>query len=182
MNRNLLLLPLLLAGACTNAASAQPKSAAVAMLPDRTLHCVVGHAIGLDATKWQTVGEVKHEGAFPLSLHLPAIPKHVGPPPDPTADPEPVDPATRISADPAGIASDIDYPLYRVVDLWPERVEIAGQITGQPYMRLIIVSEIDAKAGTANIFTTRARDAGSIDLESVYQGGCSIESAPPSKP
>ncbi len=175
MNRSILLLPLLLAGACTNAATSRPGSVPVAMLPERALHCVVGHAIGLDARKWQAVAEIQHEGAFPLTLHLPAIPKHVGPPPEPTDDPEPVNPATRVSDDPAGIATDLAYPLYRVVDLWPERVEIAGKVTGQDYMRLIIVSEIDEKAGIANFFTTRAMDAGSLDLQTVYQGSCRIE-------
>jgi hypothetical protein len=181
MNRTLLLLPLLLVGACTNAATARPNKAVAAMLPDRALHCVVGHAIGLDARKWQTTDEIQYEGAFPLTLHLPAIPRHVGPPPEPTDDPEPVNPATRVTDDPAGIATDLAYPLYRVVDLWPERVEIAGKVTGQDYLRVIIVSDIDLKAGTARLFTTRAMDAGSLDLQTVYQGSCRIVAGAPSK-
>ncbi len=48
-----------------------------------------------------------YEGAHPFVLHLPAVPAWQGPPPEPTADPEPVDPATRVLSDPDGIAADM---------------------------------------------------------------------------
>ncbi len=172
------LLPIALLGACANPVAGRPQPAAVAdILPERTLHCTVGRATNLDAKQWQTVDQIRHEGAFAFALRLPAAPRHVGPAPDPSDDPEPVNPETRIIEDPANIAADIAYPLVRVADLWPERVEMVGRADGQDYQRLIIVSEIDPKAGTANIFTTRAKDAASLDLQHVYQGGCRIETA-----
>lgn len=177
--RNLtLLLPFALLGACAAPSAALPSQpAAPDMLPERTLRCTVGRATNLDPRQWQTVDQIQREGAFPFVLRLPAAPRHVGPPPEPSDDPAPVDPATRVIEDPQGIAADIAYPLFRAVDLWPERVEIAGRVEGQDYMRLIIASEIDPQAGTANIFITRAKDAASLDLQQVYQGPCRIETA-----
>jgi hypothetical protein len=55
---------------------------------------------------------------------------------------------------------------------------MVGQIKDAPFSRLIILSEIDERKGTANLFMTRAADAGSLDLANVYQGGCSIRSEP----
>jgi len=182
MRASILLLPVVLLGACAGSATALPGAPAAAdMLPARTLHCTVGRATNLDPGQWQTLGEVRHDGAHPFVLRLPAAPRHVGQPPDPGDAPAPVDPETRVMSDPRGIAADITYPLLRVVDLWPDRVEIAGRADAEGYMRVIIVSEIDAAAGTANIFTTRARDAASLDLTQVYQGGCRIETAPPAR-
>lgn len=179
MRHSIPLLTIALLGACATPAAAGPHPAPVAdMLPERTLHCTVGRATNLDARQWQTVDQIRHEGAFPLSVRLPAAPRHVGPPPEPTADPEPVNPDTRVIEDPSGITADLAYPLYRVIDLWPERVEMVGRADGQDTMRLIIVSEIDPKSGTANVFTTRAKDAASLDLQQVYQGPCRIETKP----
>ena len=180
MRHSIPLLTIALLGACATPAAAGRSSVPVAdMLPERTLHCTVGRATNLDAKQWQTVDQIHHEGAFPLSLRLPSAPRHVGPPPEPTADPEPVNPETRVTEDPSGITSDLAYPLYRVIDLWPERVEMVGRANGEDYMRLIIISEIDPKSGTANVFTTRAKDAASLDLQQVYQGSCRIETKPP---
>lgn len=144
------------------------------MLPARTLRCTLGHALNLDPSKNQTVADIRYEGAHAFSLFLPAGPARQGPPPDPADDPEPVDPATRIIADPDGLARDMAPAFVRVVDLWPHRVEMAGRVE-QVLSRLIIISDIDLAKGTANLFTTRARDAGSLDLNQVYQGGCKIE-------
>lgn len=176
--RHFLLLPFALLGACAHPAAATSVPPP-AMLPDRTLHCTVGLATNLDPGQWQTIDQIHHEGAFPFALRLPAAPRRVGPAPDPTDAPEPVDPATRVTEDPHGIAADVAYPFYRVVDLWPERVEIVTHPDEQGTVRLIIVSEIDPVRRTANIFTTRARDAASLDLKRVYQGGCRIETAAP---
>lgn len=180
MRYSTLLLPMALLGACAHPAAALPPTAAAPdMLPERILRCTVGRAINLDPAKWQTVGEIRHEGAFPFTLRIPAAPRHVGAPPDPDDAPEPVNPETRVIDDPHGIAADLAYPLTRVIDMWPDRVEMVGPPDEQGTVRLIIVSEIDAEAGTANIFTTRARDAASLDLQQVYQGGCRVGSAPP---
>ena len=144
------------------------------MNPDRTLDCTLGRATNLDPARNQTADEIRHEGAYRFSLFLPARPQHAGPPPDPTADPEPVDPATRILSDPTGLAADMPQGFYRVADLWPQRVELVGRIAGSPLVRFVVISEIDLLAGTANLFMTRAADAASIDLGTVYQGACRI--------
>jgi hypothetical protein len=144
------------------------------MLPARTLNCTLGRALNLDANKRQTLAEIKHQGAHQFTLYLPSIPIRQGPPPDPSADPDPVDPATRILADPDGLAKDMNGVFDRIVDMWPERVEIARAIE-PPLTRLIIISDIDTATGTANLFMAPAADAGSIDLKKVYQGGCQVE-------
>lgn len=148
-----------------------------AMNPARTLDCTLGRATNLDPERDQTLAEIRHEGAHRFSLFLPARAQHVGPPPDPAAEPDPFDPATRITADPASLAGDMPGGFYRVADLWPQRVELVGRIAGSQLVRFIVISEIDLLAGTANLFMTRAADAASIDLAHVYQGGCRITGA-----
>ena len=197
MRRFLMLAPIAATMACSPAmadnapASAPaPVSQAVAqslapsvaaMLPARTLHCTLGRALNLDPSKPQTVADIQHEGAYKFDLFLPSIPAHAGPPPEPTADPEPVDPRTRVLSDPEGIAADMQPQFYRVVDMWPQRVEMLGMVES-PMVRLIIVSDVDLAKGTANLFTTRAVDAASIDLDKVFQGGCTIEFGPADAP
>lgn len=157
------------------AAAAAPPPAP--MQPARVLRCTLGRALNIDPMKNQTVADIRYEGAHRFDLFLPAIPVRQGPPPDPADDPEPVDPATRVLDDPDGLAADMQPRFVRVVDLWPQRVEMAGRIEGL-LSRLIVVSEIDPQRGTANLFMTRARDAGSLDLAQVYQGGCTVEAQP----
>jgi hypothetical protein len=156
----------------------EPKSSrvtdATATLPQRVLDCTLVHALNLDARKFQSIADITYEGRYAFSVVLPPSRRHVGPPPDPAAAPEPFDPATGVVADPSVRAADMERPLVRVGDLWPERVELVGQIKGTPFSRLFILSEIDERKGSANLFMTRAADAASLDLGNVYQGGCSI--------
>lgn len=152
-------------------------AAPVAMQPARTLHCTLGHALNIDPMKNQTVADIEYEGAHRFSLFLPAVPVRQGPPPDPGDDPEPVDPATRVIDDPDGLARDMQPQFVRVVDLWPQRVEMAGRIEGL-LSRLIMITDIDTAKGTANLFMTQARDAGSLDMKQVYQGGCKVDAKP----
>lgn len=144
---------------------------------DRRLDCIMGRAIDLDPRKMQDASEVHYEGAFPFALFLPARPTRYAPPPSPTDDPEPVDPATRILDDPGKLAADIQAPFRRVVDLWPERVEMIADIPGESLVRLFIISQIDPRKGTAQLFMTRAADAASLDLANVYQGACRVSSS-----
>lgn len=148
------------------------------MLSARLVKCTLGRALNLDASKNQSLADLKLEGAHRFSLLLPPVPRDRGPPPEPSADPEPVDPAVRVVEDPDGIAGDMRHPFYRVADRWPERVELVGRIVGQTYVRFIVISEIDPAKGTANLFTTKAEDAASLDLQNVYQGGCTVTSSP----
>jgi hypothetical protein len=176
MKKPILLLPLLLATACATSTGVQAKPRAE-MLSARTLDCTLGRALNLDPSKAQTIADIRYEGAHRFTLFLPPAPVHSGPLPEPTDPAEPVDPATRIVADPSSLASDMTPGFLRVIDLWPRRVEMIGAIRESMLTRLIIISDIDPDQGTANLFMTRAADAGSLDLDSVYQGGCQIESS-----
>lgn len=160
------------------AAKAEAPTGAVAMVPGRLVTCTLGRALNIDASKEQTLAELKFEGAHRFSLLLPPVPEDRGPPPEPSADPEPVDPAVRVVEDPDGIVKGMLHPFYRVADRWPERVELVGRIAGETVVRFLVVSEIDPAKGTANLFTTKARDAGSLDLQNVYQGGCTVAILP----
>lgn len=169
--------------ALSGAATAAPAPRSAARLPDRTLDCVLGRARNIDPSKQQTVADVVYEGRYPLKLRLPSIPVRNGPPPDPAEDPEPVDPRTRIVSDPLGLMEKVAPAFHRVVDLWPERVEMIAQTpevsaNGIPLLRLIIVNSIDQARGTAGLFMTTAADAGSLDINSVYQGTCRITNTP----
>jgi len=143
------------------------------MLPARTLHCTLARALNLDPSRAQSRDEIQYEGSFPFSLHLPSIPKRQTPPPDPTSAPEPVDPATAIINDPAGLAKDGKRAFDRVIDLWPVRVEMARSIS-PALSRIIIISDIDTSAGSANLFMAPAADAASMDMNKVYLGSCRI--------
>ncbi len=168
------LLLILLPAFTTSAPAPSGHHVRAAMLPARTLQCTLGRALNLDPSRHQTLDEIRYEGAHSFTLFLPPAPKHVGPPPDPSADPEPVDPAARIVADPSGLATAIPRKFSRMADLWPARVEIATALE-PPLTHIIIISEIDEAKGTANLFMTRAADAASLDLQNVYQGGCTVE-------
>ena len=52
-----------------------------------------------------------------------------------------------------------------------------AEIPGTSLLRLFIISEIDSRQGTAQLFMTRAADAASLDLENVYQGACRVSSS-----
>lgn len=176
MLKIIFLIPLLVVTSHGNSSSAMAGEAKTMaeMLPARSLDCTLGRALNLDPTRNQTLDEIRHEGAHPFSLHLPSISKRLLPPPDPDQDPEPVDPATRITADPSGLANDRTTAFSRIVDMWPERVEIARPIN-LSLTRVIIVSNIDTQKGTANLFMARAADAASMDMNKVYQGSCRVK-------
>lgn len=176
MPKQIFLLPFVIVTACGNASgptASEPKTM-VAMLPARTLDCTLGRALNLDPSRNQSLDEIRYEGSYPFSLYLPSIPTRQTPPPDPDQDPEPVDPKTRILADPADLAKDRNAAFSRVVDMWPERVEIARPINPQ-LTRLIIISNIDTEKGVANLFMAQAADAASMDMNNVFQGSCRVK-------
>ncbi len=163
-------------GACGNSqagTSASPSAAKAAMLPDRLLSCTLGRAKNIDPARHQTTGDIEYEGAHRFELFLPSIPVHQGPLPDPTDPAEPVDPRTQIVSDTSGLTRGVPPGFDRVADLWPERVELM-RITGPIESNLIVISEIDEKAGRANLFMTKAADAATLDWKNVYSGGCTI--------
>lgn len=172
--RKLLVLAALSLPVSATARAGTPTDGAAGMVPARLVNCTLGHVLNIDPAKEQSLADLKFDGAHRFSLLLPPVPQDHGPPPEPSADPEPVDPAVRVTEDPDGIAKGMLHPFYRVADRWPERVELVGRIAGETVVRFLVISEIDPAKGTANLFTTKARDAGSLDLQNVYQGGCKV--------
>lgn len=154
-------------------ATAPAPGAKPVLLPDRQLVCTLGRMTNLDPTRQQTNADIVYEGSHRFVLFLPRIAKRTGPPPDATDPPEPVDPRTKILADPDGLASGFPNRFDRVVDLWPERVEMTTAIA-DPLVNLIVVSEIDQAAGTATLFMTRATDVATFDMSKLYRGTCSV--------
>lgn len=154
-------------------ANTAASAAGRAMLPDRLLHCTIGRMTNLDPSKNQTNADIVYDGHHAFDLFLPGIAVRTAPPPDPVYPPEPVDPRTRIAADPDGLAADVPAKFTRVVDYWPERVELSTTIAGS-LANLIIVHPIDAAHHHAHLFMTRARDMSSYDLAHVYAGDCEV--------
>jgi len=161
-----------------NGPTVRPANPQPAMLPDRTLHCIVGRSLNIDQNKWQTTADIKVEGRHRIVVRLPARPVHVGDPPDPTDPAEPVDPATAIIADPDGITADVAKTFSRVVDLWPQRVEMLAAIPASSWNYFMVVDPIDPKSGRAHLFMARVKDASTMDTKRIYQGSCRIAGAP----
>jgi hypothetical protein len=144
-----------------------------AMLPNRKLDCVLRRATNIDTKKTQTIADVIYEGHHPFSLFLPAIPARTGPPPEAIDAPEPVNPATKILLDPDGLTKNFPNRFDRVVDYWPQRVEMTTTIN-DPLVNLIIISDFDQTSGTANLFMTQATDVATFDMQHIYQGICKV--------
>lgn len=143
-------------------------------IPERLLTCTLKRMTNFDPNANQSAADITYEGQYPLALRLAQTPVRTAPPPDITAPPEPVDPRTRIVADPAGLTRDFPNAFNRVVDLWPERVEMTSVID-QPLVNMIIINPIDSAKGTATLFMTRAKDLNAYDTEHMYTGECRIE-------
>lgn len=150
-----------------------PAAKSDAILPDRLLECVLAHPTNLDAHLDQKQSDVIYEGHHAFALLLPAIPKRTAPPPDATEPAEPVDPRTRIVFDPDHLTADVPHHFDRVVDYWPERVELTTTIR-DPLSHLIIVSDINEAKGTARLFMVHATDVATMDLKHVFEGPCRI--------
>jgi hypothetical protein len=160
-----------LAAAALMCASAAP---APKIIPERLLQCTLKRMTNFDPSANQSAADITYEGRYPFALRLPERPVRTAPPPDITEAPEPVDPRTRVVADPAGLTKDFPNQFNRVVDLWPERVEMTSVID-QPLVNMIIINPIDPAKGTATLFMTRAKDLNAYDSEHMYTGDCRIE-------
>ncbi len=143
------------------------------VIPGRLLTCVLGRATNLDPHREQKRSEVIYEGSHKFSLFLPQTPRRTLPPPDPTEPPEPVDARTRIVADPDGLTINVPARFDRVIDMWPERVEMTTTVV-EPMVNLIIVSDISADGTRASLFMTKATDVATLDLKNVYSGDCRV--------
>lgn len=167
----------LLVAACGAAPAPSAKNAsAAAMLPNRELTCTLGRITNFDPTREQRADEFAFEGKHRLVLFLPAVPVRTGPAPDPVDPAEPVDPKTRIVSDPDGLAADLAGGFSRVVDYWPERVELTGATTSN-LSKLLIVSDADDARHTANLFLTTAGDALTFDEKRLFAGRCEVRSS-----
>jgi len=158
-----------------NAMAVTTLSKETAQLPNRLLACKLGHATNLDPNKNQRSDEVTFDSYHEFSLLLPAGPTRTTPPPDATEPPEPVNSATRVAHDPDGLTKRTQPGFERVIDLWPERVEMT-KVINQSLIKLIVVSDIDVAAGTARMFMTDASDLTTFDFASTYLGDCTIAS------
>lgn len=167
---------LFLASAGSSLAAGAP-----ARLPDRVLTCQLGHATNLDPLKQQDRSEITFDRFGELVLRLPPIATRTTPPPDATEPADPVDPRTRIVADPSGVTSGTLGRFDRVIDLWPERVELTMPMDGG-LSKLLIVSDVDAAKETAQLFVTTAADLATFDLKNTYLGPCSVRLADKRKP
>lgn len=168
-----------LAAALLSASSAASGAAAEpARLPARLVTCTLGHATNFNPEQQQTLDDITYDTHHRLSLYLPAVAARTTPPPDPIEEPEAVDPRTRVTEDPDGITADAPGAFERVVDLWPERVELAkSTLTGR--FKTILVSDYDAAHGTARMFVGTAGDLTSYDLKRIYMGECTVAINPP---
>ncbi|RIA46313.1 hypothetical protein DFR49_0851 [Hephaestia caeni] len=161
-------------GDAPGVAPTSPGQQAGAMIPGRRLDCTLGRIANFDASRVQEPSEYVFEGRHEFSLYLPAAPVRTTPPPDPVDAPEPVDPQTRIIADPDGLAKDSESsPFNRVVDVWPQRVEMTKPINSVS-VTLIIIEVTDQSQSSASMFLTKANDAATFDLQNLYSGQCRV--------
>ncbi|CAM8663224.1 hypothetical protein [Sphingobium cupriresistens] len=145
------------------------------MIPARLLDCTLGKISNFDTQREQDPSEYTYSSRHKFSLFLPETPVRTAPPPDATAPPEPVNPQTRIVADPDGIARDAEAHAFdRVVDFWPQRVEMTKPIS-EVAVKLVVIDGIAPNQSTATMFLTSANDAVTFDLKNLYYGQCGVK-------
>ena len=158
-------------------AAAEDHPAAPQRLPARLLVCTLGHATNFDPEKEQTTGDIAFDTRHRLSLFLPGSDQRTAPPPDAFDKPEAVAPGTRVIDDPDQITADAPGAFERVVDLWPERVELAKQ-TKTGAFKTFLISDYDPVHLIARIFLGTASDLTTYDLKRIYMGECAVTLAP----
>lgn len=145
------------------------------MIPARLLDCSLGKISNFDTQREQAPSEYRYSSHHKFTLFLPETPVRTTPPPEATAPPEPVNPQTRIIADPDGIASDAAANAFdRVVDLWPERVEMTKPISNVA-VKLLVIDGFDPGQSAVTMFLTSANDAVTFDLKNLYYGRCGVK-------
>lgn len=157
----------------TTAAAAGSKSAGGStMLPARVLDCHLARITNFDPEKEQLPKEYTYEGDHAFRLFLPSIPQRTKEPPRSTQRAEPVDPRTHILSDPDGISvGAIKHAFDRVVDYWPERVEMTTPVS-ERQVNLIVLQKSEQQPGLTDIFMTKAKDAITFDTKKMYSGHC----------
>lgn len=165
-------LPGLLLLSCVLALSSRTGLAKPATrLPDRVLTCSIRHITNYDPAKEQTAAQLRFDSVHSFVLHLPPISERTTRPPETFETAEPVDPRTRILADPDQIAPQPQHHFDRVIDIWPGRVELASTISGN-LLNVIVINAFDPASGAANMFMTRATELTHFDSGHIYQGSC----------
>ena len=168
---------LLPAGLALIAGVSHAQAAPAPLLPERVLTCRMGHVTNFDAHREQTAAELTYDGFHAFALRLGVTPLRAGPPPDATEAPTPIAPRTRILADPDRIAPQVSPRFERVVDQWPQRVELSAPIAGRVKNALVITG-YDPARGTANLFMMRAAELTQFDPHQMYQGTCTVALTP----
>jgi hypothetical protein len=171
--RPLLLAAAILLAGCDAHAAPEAQKVGPGHLPDRLLRCTLGRATNLDPHKDQTTDEIIYDGRHALTLFLPSVPMRTAPPPDATEPAEPVDPRTAIVADPDHIAGAAALHFDRVVDYWPDRVELTAPVA-PGVSKLIIVTKLADDGSRVSVFMTDASDAATFDMARIYQGPCEV--------
>jgi hypothetical protein len=157
-----------------SAPGAAPGAAVAGGNPARLLDCDLGRITNFDPSRDQRPSDYRFEGHHVFRLFLPPSPARTGPPPSALATPDPVDPRTRILADPDGLSSGTaGRPFFRVVDFWPARVEMATPITATA-STLIVLDGFDPLRNTVNLFTTAAADGMTFDRDRLFAGVCKV--------
>jgi hypothetical protein len=144
-------------------------------IPARLFDCALARITNFDPDKEQRPADYIFEGRYRLQIFLPSIPMRTTPPPQAPQPPDPVDSRTRIVADPDGLAREPGLRFNRVVDLWPERVEMTAPISDTAVKLIVVSGGGDAK-DTAEIFLANANDAVTYDLAHMYTGTCKVNS------
>ena len=158
----------------TPAVAPAPGAHHASMQPARLLDCELGRITNFDPSKNQKPDDFRFEGRHRFQLFLPPIPVRTTEPPSSTQPPEPVDPRTRVLADPDRLSRGAsDEPFYRVVDYWPERVEMTTPIAEEA-SNLVILDRFDPASRTVNMFMTVANDAVTYDQAHLYAGPCRV--------
>lgn len=150
-----------------------------AQLPGRALACTMHRVANFDPSRTQTPEELVLEGESALDLYIGPGPVRTNLPPEPFEPPEPTPPGTRVVRDTGKLLDGVPGPFTRVVDRWPERVEIANDLPDN-HFNLIIVAPIDPVAGTATLLVTYVDITMTYDGRRVWLGDCTVRApAPP---
>lgn len=142
------------------------------IVPARTFRCKLGLALNLDPTKAQRMDEIQYEGSHDFTVFIPAAVSRGRPATDSVDPTTAADPSTQVLADPSGLRRGVPAGFERMVDLWPERIELTQTIE-RPLAHFMVINQIDESTQTANLFMTTATDVAAMNLKTVYQGPCS---------
>lgn len=147
------------------------------ILPGRQLSCTMHRVTNFVQDRDQSRADLALEGESALDLYIGPGPVRTGLPPEPDQPPEPTPPGTRVLRDTGGLLTGVPPTFSRVVDRWPQRVEIATDLPDDQFS-LMILAPIDPVAGTATMLVTYVNMTLSYDPKRVWFGDCTIRQSP----